>query len=391
MKIVYTAPNKSHHYKYAKSMYDAGVLKAFVSGFSRFSPRAAFPEIGDKLYRADKLQTIYLAALKFGLPDKITSELAFLAKGEQDRACKRFVRDSDVFLFYNGCGLKTCNYARKHGSICVVEGVNSHVSYQEKILSDEYSSLGLHWEPFHQREKSKRLKEYDAADYILVPSDFVRNSFLEYGFPFEKIIKVPYGFNSFPNQDQLPDSDTSDDFTILYVGSVSVRKGLRYLLKAFDNFEHPKKKLVIVGPDVAGENGIRDLKIPENVVFTGALKGEELENAYKSANVFCLPSIEEGLALVLGEALSFGIPIVATINTGATDIISDGVEGFIVPIRDPLSISEKFQQLADDKELYFNVKQNAVKKAKGLKGWDVAGDLLVSSLEKVVEENRQKG
>lgn len=388
MKIVYTAPNRSHHYRYANSMYKAGVLHAFVSGFSRFSPRAAFPEIDGKLHRADKLQTIYLAALKMGFAKKITSELAYLAKKEQDWACRQFVKDSDIFLFYNGSGLSTCEYAKKHGNICIVEAVNSHVSYQEAILSNEYASLNLQWDPFHQREKERRLKEYDVADYILVPSDFVKNSFLEYGFSAQKIIKVPYGFNAFPKQSQLLDTEKSDDFTILYVGSISVRKGLRYLIEAFENFKHPKKKLVIVGPNVAGESGIKDIKIPAGVTFTGVLKGEALEQAYKKATVFCLPSIEEGLALVLGEALSFGIPIVATVNTGATDIITDGVEGFIVPIQDAASICNKFQNLADDNELYTKVKENAAAKAKTLKGWDISGELLVTSFQQVLNDRK---
>ncbi|MDB5148339.1 MAG: hypothetical protein JWQ57_2359, partial [Mucilaginibacter sp.] len=68
MKVIYTSPNRSHHYRYALALHQAGVLHKFVSGFSRWSPRAAFTEIGDKLVRSDKIQTIYLASLRFKAP-----------------------------------------------------------------------------------------------------------------------------------------------------------------------------------------------------------------------------------------------------------------------------------------------------------------------------------
>jgi starch synthase len=388
MKVVYTAPNAAHHYKYAKSLYRAGVLHAFVSGFSRLSPRAEIPEIGNKLYRADTIQTLYLASIKLGFPGLITSELAFLAKKEQDFACRKFVNGSDIFLFYNGSGLDTCNYAKRFGNICVVEAVNSHVSYQEEILKNEYSHLKVPFVPFHKREKEKRIMEYQEADYILLPSEFVKNSFLELGYPEEKLIKVPYGFNTFPVHQEPIEKNITEDFTILYVGSISIRKGLRYLISAFNSFNHPKKKLLIVGPNVSGQSGIKDIIIPEGVIFAGILKDEALEHAYKNAKVFCLPSIEEGLALVLGEALSFGIPIIATVNTGATDIITDGEEGFIVPIKDPVSISNKLQELADDNYLYEKMKANAIAKSKTLKGWDLCGELLVNSLQKALNDKK---
>jgi starch synthase len=104
MKVIYTAPNRADHYRYASSLYKANFLLVFVSGFSRFSLKAAFHEIKDKLIRAYILQTLYLQSLKIGLPLKFSAKLAYWAKIEQDVACRKFIKHADVFLFYNGSG-----------------------------------------------------------------------------------------------------------------------------------------------------------------------------------------------------------------------------------------------------------------------------------------------
>jgi len=264
-----------------------------------------------------------------------------------------------------------------------VEAVNSHVEYQEEILKSEHKNLNLPWTPFPRKEKKRRLLEYEEADYILVPSEFVKNSFLVKGFAREKLLKVPYGFNRLSNGNSQVDSiPANDTFTILYVGSISVRKGIRYLIEAFQKLSHPAKKLVLVGPNT-NDGALNDLNLTDDIVFTGVLKGTELEKAYRSADLFCLPSLEEGLALVLGEALSFGLPIIATTNTGAEDIITHEIEGYIVGIRDSSAISEKLQAFADEPRLLNAIRNKAYQKSRQLNGWEETGKNLVSTLSKI--------
>ncbi|MBC7846288.1 MAG: glycosyltransferase family 4 protein [Flavobacterium sp.] len=381
MKVVYTAPNRAHHYRYASSLNKANFLLAFVSGFPRLSPRAKLIELKQKLYRADILQTIYLLSLKMRASKKMSDNLAYLAKIEQDFACKKFLKEADVFVFYNGNGLSSCNYANKIGKITVVEVVNSHVEYQEDLLREEHESLNLPWEPFHTKDKERRIKEYDEADYILLPSEFVKQSFLAKGFQEEKLLKVPYGF-TIPVQKGSSHIKDDTTFNVLYVGSVSVRKGIRYLIEAFKMLEIPNKKLIIVGP-IAQISGIEDIDFTDDIEFIGVLKGADLEKEYQLADVFCLPTIEDGYGLVLGEALSYGLPLITTTNSGGLDLISEGIEGFIVPIRDSLAIYEKLKLLSSNSELLIKMKLAALEKTASMNGWEASGNILCEQLEAV--------
>ncbi len=380
MRITYNSPNRSHHAAFAEAMQKAGCLHKFVSGVSRFSPRFDASKFDGKLQRADHLQNVYLAGLMRGAPKSVTDELAYLSKIWIDRCSIKPALESDIFLFYSGAGLATEKRVKQNGVRCVVEAVNSHVLTQQALLVEESERLKAPPPGFHQREVRRRVQEYERADAVLCPSQFVKKSFLERGFSEDQIHVVPYGFT-------LPASGTNpvprdDVFRVLYVGTIHLRKGLRYLIQAFARLKAPKKELLLVGPKTEN-TGFDDLSIPEGVRFHGVARGEELARLYQSATVFAQPSIEEGLSLVLGEALAYGLPLVATENTGARDLFADGREGFIVPIRDDAIIAEKLQQLSDDRALRQRMSESSKTRALELNGWERCGKLLMEAMRKI--------
>jgi glycosyltransferase involved in cell wall biosynthesis len=340
------------------------MLYSFVTGVSRFAPYGALPEIKEKLVRADHLQNVYLASLRARLPKVITDELAHVSKIYIDRACRDFTGNTDLFLYYNGCGLTSARRVRQAGGITMVEAVNSHVLFQEEIMRSEHHRLGLRWRPFHPRETRRRLMEYAEADRILVPSEFVRKSFVAEGIQETKIVKVPYPIRSVVGgvNPLRCDLRSDDVFRILFVGSISLRKGVRYLIEAFRKLSHPRKELWIVGP-MLKPSGLEGISIPEGVSFRGVLKGQELQKAYQSASVFCLPSLEEGLALVLSEALGNGLPVVTTDHSGAEDLMTHDKEGVITGIRDPQALCSAFERAIQDPEWFERIRENARQRA----------------------------
>jgi len=112
----------------------------------------------------------------------------------------------------------------------------------------------------------------------------------------------------------------------------------------------------------------------ENVTFTGSIPQTELAARMARSHVLALASVEEGLALVQGQAMACGCPVVATTATGAEDLFTNGLEGFIVPGRDIGALTIPLQQLADDPALRKRMSAAALDRVKTLGGWDRYGD-----------------
>lgn len=156
--------------------------------------------------------------------------------------------------------------------------------------------------------------------------------------------------------------------------AVRFRKGIPYLLNAFRKVRHPRRVLKIVH-GVLGEIRGYLAKAPlDNVEFHGVVPNAELPAVMSSAHVMVLPSIEERLALVLAEAIACGCPVIASTNTGGEDLLTDGVEGFIAPIRDPGAIADRLNQLIDDPDLRMRMSAAAQARISEIGGWDQYGD-----------------
>ncbi len=358
------------------------MLHAFVCGFSRLSPRSESDILGNVLKRRDAFQTLYLLALKGRAPLGATEFLNRASNRHLDRSSFRFAIESDVFLYYRTTGRHTNLRLKKEQAktVCVLEEVNSHVEQCLALMQREYEALGLG--SYHERfpDMDARLEAYAEADYILCPSEWVKRSFIEKGFAPEKILKNPYGMSLAPAG--AVDRAASETFRILFVGQVHFRKGLRHLFEAFRKLSHPKKELVIVGPNTP-ITGLEKTALPAGVTFAGELKGEALQNAYRTADVFCLPSVEEGLALVMGEALAFGLPVIATSHTGAEDLFTDGKEGLIVAPFSSIALTDALQRLADDRGLRETMSAAARDRAASLGGWNSSVRNLADLLARV--------
>ena len=96
---------------------------------------------------------------------------------------------------------------------------------------------------------------------------------------------------------------------------------------------------------------VGDIALPQlpqdNVTFVGTVPQTELKQWMSRSHVMVMPSLDEGIALVQGQALACGCPVIATTNSGASDLFTDGIEGFIVPIRDPDALRDRMQRLPD--------------------------------------------
>jgi glycosyltransferase involved in cell wall biosynthesis len=148
---------------------------------------------------------------------------------------------------------------------------------------------------------------------------------------------------------------------VLYVGSLGQRKGLSYALDAVQALG-TKVTLTLIGRNTSPEC-VPLVAALERHRWVETLPHSQILEQMHQHDVLVLPSLFEGFALVIGEALSQALPVIATANSGATEVVREGVEGFIVPIRDSQTIAERLQQLAEDRYLLVTMRQACLRRA----------------------------
>lgn len=214
----------------------------------------------------------------------------------------------------------------------------------EKRLRNERK---ICWDPF-TLERTRR--ELNAAQFFLVPSDFVRRS-LEYsGIQGERIFTCPYGVDTerFGQKEYESIIKGSRPLKFIYVGGVKEFKGIFYLLEAFRQIPAEKAFLTVVGKYNPKDEDIA--AYADFVIFTGPVLHSEVPGHLQKADVFILPSLGEGMALSAIEAASCGLPLLVSENTGMNDLIQDGVNGFLVPIQSVKALTDKINYFIDHPE-----------------------------------------
>jgi len=201
-------------------------------------------------------------------------------------------------------------------------------------------------------------EELALADTVVVPSTFVKETLGMYPGT-KKVVVNPFGV---PANIAAPKPMTSSDqpLRVLYVGSLTQRKGISYLFEAIEK-AGKAVTLTIIGRK-AGESELLD-KYCQRHRWISSLPHHEILAEMLAHDVFVFPSLFEGLALVQGEALSQGLPVITTPNSGGGDIMRDGVDGFIVPIRDAEAIANRLLELHDDRGLLRAMSESARERA----------------------------
>jgi len=380
MQIVQTVFGVFHHFELARELDRRGHLRRVYSTW----PWARLKREG---LPRDKVETFpwlhvpeYLAGrAPFDLnwlrdPLGYANALTFdrFTESRLTREMKRQQRKIDAIIGISGSSLRAGALIQRNGGIFICDRGSTHQRYQEQLLSDEFKRWGVDTPPSDPRDTRREEAIYAACDAITVPSTMAARSFVEMGAPREKVHVIPYGvrLESFQPTAEPP----ADGFDILFAGAVGLRKGVPYLLDAFARLRHPRKRLRIVG---AVQEDIRKIlpSLPmANVEMLGTLPQPSLAALMSRSHVLALPSIEEGLALVQAQAMACGCPVVCSTNTGGEDLFTDEVEGFIVPIRDPFTLAERLQRLADDPALQRSMREAALKRVHSIGGWKEYGD-----------------
>ena len=359
-----------HTFDLASQLQKRGHLAAVYSGYPRRNFRNT--SVNPSLMRCFPwVQTPVELAHRFGLmPEALYRPAARLAHLSVARHVARTLPDCHVLSMLSGAGLEAGRAAQARNIAYVCDRGSTHIAWQDRTLREEHERLGLRWRPIDPGSIARELAEYETADAITVPSGFVWRSFVEMGVPAAKLHRIPYGVDLDVFRPCAPKDET---FRVLFVGQLSVRKGLAYLLLGFTRARLPGAQLVLVGSPQPETDALLARHPADAVERTGAVPRAEVARQMSRASVLVLPSLEEGLALVQAQALACGCPVIATPNAGAEDLFDDGIEGFVVPVRDPDAIADRLNRLHADARLRARMADAAIARVRRIGGWDSYG------------------
>jgi glycosyltransferase involved in cell wall biosynthesis len=226
-------------------------------------------------------------------------------------------------------------------------------------------------------------KEFSLANYFLVGSHFVKQS-LEYScVANEQIYIVPYGVNvtrfncAYRKENRLP-------LKLIFVGSVLYRKGIHHLLKVVSQFSEKEVFLTIVGGFSQNMDYYRYAKC-KNIHFTGFVTHDTLSNLYNQADVFVLPSLAEGFAQVSLEAMSCGLPVICTENSGCNDAVVDFENGFVIKAGDRAALKNRIEWCIQNRDKLPVMGENARRTALNYT-WNHYYNNLNAAIEQIMEK-----
>lgn len=262
---------------------------------------------------------------------------------------------------FSGDALEQMQAARRQGLWTAVEQMIAPREVVERLIDGEVERFPDWGGPqgknayaavFAEREKA----EWAIADAIVCPSRFVRDHVVACGGPAERCVIVPYGVNAPVCAPRT--SRTPGPLRVLTVGEVGLRKGSPYVVEAA-RLAGGSAVFRMAGRTFLPE--ALQAEISQWVTLRGIVPRAGIAAELRWADVFLLPSICEGSATAVYEALAAGLPVVTTENTGS--VVQEGVEGFIVPTGDAVAIALAVERLARDPQLRADMSRNALKRA----------------------------
>ncbi len=299
-----------------------------------------------------------------------------------DRWAGHHINGCDLFVGFAAFSLHAIQAAKARGIVTVLERASAHILHQQALLEEENRRFGHPVPPIDERLVSKQLREYDDADYIMVPSRFVYDSFIARGFPQSRLVSVPLGADT---KRFSPGTKRDAMFRILAAG-VSLQKGTPYVLEAVRGIAGPGVELVFVGGmghDVAAVLA----QYAGRYRWPGYVSEASLVELMRQGSVFVQCSVQDGFGLMILQAMAVGLPVICTTNTAGPDLIREGVEGFIVPIRDAAALRDRLRYLYEHPDVCRRMGEAAAARARAF-DWNTYGDRICGEYQRLADTPR---
>ncbi|RWX80892.1 glycosyltransferase [Neorhizobium lilium] len=294
-------------------------------------------------------------------PVKETSHAVWAGAAFSEMVARSGFHGAAGLYTFSGDGLEQMRAAKRRGLWTAVEQMIAPRNVVEMLLEQERQRFpawagAAYDNPYARTFASRETSEWALADVILCPSEFVRRHVIEQGGAADRCVLVPYGVNPRFKTDRR--SRLPGPLRVLTVGEVGLRKGSPYVAEAARLVGAAARFRMVGRPRIPQEIA---QQISQWVEIRGAIPRAQMADEFLWADVFLLPSICEGSATAVYEALAAGLPVITTENTGT--VVRAGVEGFIVPVCDASAIAFAVEQLAANDGLRMLMSANASARA----------------------------
>ena len=285
---------------------------------------------------------------------------------------------------YDDGALASFRVARERGIKCIYE--HPVISWRlVRQLQQEEAELHPEWAPTlgalrdSEEKLARKDEELALADLVVTASSFARESVLQAPGLKAPVAVIPYGAQVAPGS--RPERASDGKLRVLFVGALSQAKGLGYALEAVARLGS-EVEFTLIGRRVSP--AVPAPAILEKYRWLPSLPHDELLQEMSRHDVLLFPSLHEGFGMVMTEAMSQGLVVITTPHTAGPDLISDGVDGFIVPIRSPAAIEEKLALLLRELERLRAMQEAAREKVRSLT-WQNYRQRLIHLAREVVD------
>ncbi len=344
MRISIAVHGRFHAVDLAAALLRCGVDVRLLASASRKSVARKFPLDRTRTFNRHLLLTHAARKIAGGEPPPVIEKRLKQMFGRW-AAKHHIAQHPDIVHCWSGVAEETMRACRDQ-SFCSMARGSAHIRVQHALLEEEQRRTGRTLEMPSRWIIEREEREYEMAHAIVVPSSFARATFLERGVPAGKLRLVPLatratGFvaSAADITARVQRLHSGAKLRVLYVGMLSYRKGMHDMLDVVRRLGS-SMEFRFVGP-LLPECSDFGAQTAAAARIDGAVPESDLPGVYAWGDVFVLPTIEDGFAVVLAQAQAAGLPIITTTNSGGPDIIHDGGQGFIVPIRDAQAIIDQ--------------------------------------------------
>jgi glycosyltransferase involved in cell wall biosynthesis len=375
--------------RFYTDFYLTGVLGSLVARAAHMLPVAPLRRLAGRR-DADLPDTLVTSFPAFARWSRVTSRSskrrseqtrAWISSGERfgELVAARGFDSADAVYAYSSAALEIFEAAKKQGKFCILDHATAPKRFEDALTMRQaerypgWSAAPPQEDRWVDEYADRQNRETELADLIICGSTFVRDAVQTESGQGHKCEIVPLGLRHLPEDPVPKNQERRGLLRILFVGDEAIRKGIGDLFEAVRRFGVDRCEARVAGNIDLSEHGRK--QVEGTLTLLGSVPRDQMAGQYRWADVCVLPSVSDTFGLVILEALSYGVPVITTSNTGGADVIEEAVNGYVVPICDPTAIADRLREIAADRSLLASLSLAAIEKSREF-GIDTYADRL---------------